>query len=125
MSVGFRSRLPSVHKVEDRDHSLAFRSMDHLHQSSNKEYVLSDYEAPISAMSLGFNQCNVDSSMNLDHTLTCEQGGMPSLTLAKAMRADAESQIQMINLLANRLDLIVQINDQRKVNNQSIGSLKL
>jgi hypothetical protein len=76
-------------------------------------------------MSLGFNQCNVDSSMNLDHTLTCEQGGMLSLTLAKAMRADAESQIQMINLLSNRLDLIVQINDQRKVNNQSIGSLKL
>ena len=45
---------------------------------------------------------------------------MPMLDFVTAMKSDAESQIPMINLLSDRLDMIIQINDQRKVNQQAI-----
>jgi hypothetical protein len=91
-------------------------------QHSDKAYVLSEYEMPNAAKPLGFFECSVENSSNLSHTLPCEQGGMPMLDFVQAMKSDAELQVQMINHLSNRLDMIIQINDERKVNKKEIGS---
>ena len=45
-------------------------------QHSDKEYVLSDYETPNAALSIGFDEWNAD---DLSHTLPFEQRGMPML----------------------------------------------
>jgi hypothetical protein len=91
-------------------------------QHSDKAYVLSDYETPNAARPLGFVECKTSS--NLSHTLPCEQGGMPMLDFVKAMKSDAELQIQMISLLSDRLDMIIQINDQRQVKHMQSEVLK-
>ena len=108
-------------------HSICFfetvLSLPHkMSQHSDKAYVLSDYET---ARPLGFIESSVENSSNLSHTLPCEQGGMPMLDFANAMKSDAESQIQILSLLSDRLDMIIQINDQRKVNHNFIGSSRL
>ena len=42
------------------------------------------------------------------------------LDIAQAIKSDSERQIEMLGLLSDRLDWLIQINDQRKVNHQSI-----
>ena len=83
---------------------------------SDKEYVLSQFETPNMAMPLGFISHDVDyQSRNPMHTLPYEQGGMSMIDFVKAMKLDAELQVDVLGLLSERLDLIVHINDQRKV----------
>ena len=90
-------------------------------QQSNKEFVLSDYEAQNKVKPATYIQHEASNSNNLSHTMPCEQGGMPMLDFAQAMKSDAELQTQMLGLLSDRLDWLVHINDQRKVNNQTIS----
>ena len=89
---------------------------------SDKEFVLSDYETLNTARSTGFVKHAVDGSRTLLHTLPCEQGGLPMLDFANAMKSDAELQTGMLSMLTDRLDWLVNINDQRKVNHETIGS---
>ncbi len=89
---------------------------------SDKEFTLTDYETLNTAGSSGFIKYDVDDSHNLTHTLPCEQGGLPMLDFANAMKSDAELQVGMLSLLSDRLDWLVNINDQRKVNHQAIES---
>ena len=77
------------------------------------------------AMPIGFISHDVNCQIrNPIHTLPYEQGGMSMIDFAKAMKLDAELQVGVLGLLSERLDLIVHINDQRKVCRETNESLK-
>ncbi len=58
-----------------------------------------------------------NEASNLRHAVPCdESGGKSNPDVEFAMNQNEDSQVEMLNLLCNRLDEIVQINDQRKVN---------
>ncbi len=62
----------------------------------------------------------VSESSNLGHRLPCEEGAKSMLDVENAMKLDAASQVDMLDLLGDRLDGIVRINDQRKVNSRDM-----
>jgi hypothetical protein len=75
------------------------------------------HEARSMPMSDSSTKKEVGESSDLGHAVTWEEdgAGMSMPDLAYAMNLDADSQVEMLDLLCNRLDEIVRMNDQRKV----------
>ncbi len=64
-------------------------------------------------------------SSSLGYTVQWEEGGVSMQDLECAMSLDADLQVEMLDSLCLRLDEIVRINDQRKVNIRGTQSCRL
>ncbi len=81
----------------------------------SKLYILSDFENRNLLCTTSEPDIQFNESKDPCHTLPCEKDGISMLNLVQAMQLDAASQVKMLDLLCDRLDEIVQINDQRQV----------